>query len=313
MVSDKLKCDVLIIHSDINQKQREASVNAFKEGKVNVLIATDVLARGMDIPMVDLIIQTEPPKEIDSYIHRAGRTARAGRTGTCISLYTKMTEGLLTRIEHAAKIKFKRIGAPQRQDIINASIRDIKENLGTIHQTSVSCFKKEATDLLNEYQPDELVSRLLAFISGNTKEMKSKSMLIGAEGFVTYKLETDQPFQSASFAWSCLRKIIPQTINDKIRGMRTFKNMQGSVFDVEEDCVKAIEVAIMNFKQLNAGFKLSKCDELPELTTTDQRGQTGGYGGQSRGGFGGQSRGGFGGQSRGGYGGGNSYGGYRGR
>ena len=53
MVSDKLKCDVLIIHSDINQKQREASVNAFKEGKVNVLIATDVLARGMDIPMVD--------------------------------------------------------------------------------------------------------------------------------------------------------------------------------------------------------------------------------------------------------------------
>ena len=58
MVSDKLKQEVQIIHGDINQKQREASINAFKSGKVNVLVATDVASRGLDIPMIDLVIQS---------------------------------------------------------------------------------------------------------------------------------------------------------------------------------------------------------------------------------------------------------------
>ena len=60
----------------------------FREGKISVLVATDVAARGLDITDVDLIIQVEPPKEVEAYIHRSGRTARAGKTGTCITFYT---------------------------------------------------------------------------------------------------------------------------------------------------------------------------------------------------------------------------------
>lgn len=271
MVSDKLKQEVLIIHGDINQKQREASIQAFKAGKVNVLVATDVAARGLDIPMVDLVIQSEPPKEIDSYIHRAGRTARAGRTGTCITLYTKMTEGLLSRIEHNAKVSFKKIGAPQNQDIINASIRDIKDSLSKIHETSIKNFLKEAENLLLTYEPTDLVSRLLAFMSGQTSEMKSKSIICGAEGFVTYQLDTDREFQSASFAWSCLRKVIPQPILDKVKGLRTFKTMKGAIFDIEEADLKEVELAIKSFKSHSPGFKIFKCETLPELTNSDQR------------------------------------------
>lgn len=55
--------------------------NAFKTGKFKCLVATNVASRGLDFPEVDLIIQLQPPKEIDTYIHRAGRTARAGRSG----------------------------------------------------------------------------------------------------------------------------------------------------------------------------------------------------------------------------------------
>ena len=85
MISDKIKQEVQIIHGDINQAQREATLLAFRNGKIKCLVATDVAARGLDIPSVDLVIQSEPPKDIDSYIHRAGRTARVGRSGICIT------------------------------------------------------------------------------------------------------------------------------------------------------------------------------------------------------------------------------------
>lgn len=71
----------------------------FKEGKFNVLVATDVASRGLDIPDVDLVIQIEPPKEVETYIHRSGRTARAGKAGTCITFYMKKTAYMISQIE----------------------------------------------------------------------------------------------------------------------------------------------------------------------------------------------------------------------
>ena len=89
LLSDKIKKDIEVMHGDIAQNQREVTLKRFKEQKFSVLVATDVASRGLDIPNVDLVIQVEPPKEVETYIHRAGRTARAGRTGTCITFYTK--------------------------------------------------------------------------------------------------------------------------------------------------------------------------------------------------------------------------------
>jgi ATP-dependent RNA helicase DDX21 len=84
----------------------------FRDGKISVLVATDVASRGLDIPDVDLVIQVEPPKETESYIHRSGRTARAGNSGVCITFYTNKQQPLLGMIEHQAGIKFKKIGVP---------------------------------------------------------------------------------------------------------------------------------------------------------------------------------------------------------
>jgi len=76
------------MHGDIAQNQREVTLKRFKEHKFSVLVATDVASRGIDIPDVDLVIQVEPPKDAETYIHRAGRTARAGKLGTCITFWT---------------------------------------------------------------------------------------------------------------------------------------------------------------------------------------------------------------------------------
>ena len=113
------------LHGDIPQKQREVAFHSFKQGKLKCLVATNVAARGLDIPEVDLILQLEPPKEIDAYIHRAGRTGRAGKSGVCVTFYTRQQQPLLERIERLAKIKFKKIGPPQPSDIVKSSARDI--------------------------------------------------------------------------------------------------------------------------------------------------------------------------------------------
>ena len=76
------------MHGDIAQNQREVTLKRFKDKMFSVLVATDVASRGLDIPNVDLVIQVEPPKEPETYIHRAGRTARAGKAGTCITFWT---------------------------------------------------------------------------------------------------------------------------------------------------------------------------------------------------------------------------------
>jgi ATP-dependent RNA helicase DDX21 len=71
----------------------------FKEGKFKCLVATDVAARGLDVPNVDLVIQIEPPKDVETYIHRSGRTARAGAKGVCITFYTDKNSYMINQIE----------------------------------------------------------------------------------------------------------------------------------------------------------------------------------------------------------------------
>ena len=69
------------IHGDLSQEQRSAAVNAFKNGSIPLLVATDVAARGLDIPDVELVLNYSFPLTVEDYCHRIGRTGRAGKTG----------------------------------------------------------------------------------------------------------------------------------------------------------------------------------------------------------------------------------------
>ena len=272
MISDKIKEEVQIIHGDINQAQREATLTAFRNGKVKCLVATDVASRGLDIPSVDLVIQSEPPKDIDSYIHRAGRTARAGRSGTCITLYTRYTECLLERIEQKAKIKIKRIGAPQKKDIIEASIRDTYKSLMSIDDSMIKLFTEDAKKLIEEFGTENAVARLLAFVSGHTKHMKSRSLLCGAEGWITYSIKWKNKFQHVGYVWGFFKRMLKEEIKAKIRGLRCFASLDGCVFDFPEDDKEIFEEILYNDKFYGTNYILEIPDDLPELQSLeDQR------------------------------------------
>ena len=113
-------------------------------------------------------MQLEPPKEIDAYIHRAGRTGRAGKSGVCVTFYTRQQLPLIERIERVAKIKLKKIGAPQPIDIVKSSARDIVISLKSVNEGVLTHFNDIAEEMIEEEGPVKALSKALAFISGNT-------------------------------------------------------------------------------------------------------------------------------------------------
>lgn len=105
--------------SDLTQNKREKLMARIKEGKLRFLVATDVAARGIDIPELSHVFMMEPPEDPESYVHRAGRTGRAGASGTAITLVDVIQKMELERIATRFKIRFEEIKDPTDEDVAN--------------------------------------------------------------------------------------------------------------------------------------------------------------------------------------------------
>lgn len=101
------KDEIVILHGDISQGMREVNLRKFRDGVQKILIATDVAARGLDIPNIDLVIQLSPPENPEPYIHRSGRTGRAGKEGINITFFDESNIEDLIQIENQANIQIK--------------------------------------------------------------------------------------------------------------------------------------------------------------------------------------------------------------
>ncbi|MCC7366480.1 MAG: DEAD/DEAH box helicase [Dehalococcoidia bacterium] len=106
------------IHGDISQGQREQQLRAFRDGRVELLVATDVAARGLDIPDVTHVINYDIPDDADAYVHRIGRTGRMGKKGEAVTLITPREMRLLRLIEQQTRTKMKPLRLPTVEDIV---------------------------------------------------------------------------------------------------------------------------------------------------------------------------------------------------
>lgn len=102
------KHEVVTLHSDRNQSQRNKALASFRSGRVRVLVATDVAARGIDVDDIGFVVNYEVPATAEDYIHRVGRTARAGRDGAALTLVSPEEESTLASIERVAGITLER-------------------------------------------------------------------------------------------------------------------------------------------------------------------------------------------------------------
>jgi ATP-dependent RNA helicase RhlE len=112
-VFKKLGQKVAAFHSDLEQKEREVIMLDFKNSKLDVLIGTDVLSRGIDVTGIDLVINFDAPQDPEDYIHRIGRTARAATTGTAITFVNNKDKRKLANIEKLIERQIDRIALPE--------------------------------------------------------------------------------------------------------------------------------------------------------------------------------------------------------
>lgn len=105
------------LHGDKSQDARERTLRSFRDRKIKVLVCTDVASRGIDVKDISHVVNYSLPRELDNYVHRIGRTARAGKSGIAFSLVTPSHRQLVSRIEHRTKSRMTEGRIPNRKDI----------------------------------------------------------------------------------------------------------------------------------------------------------------------------------------------------
>ena len=143
------------INGDIAQNQRERTINQFKKGKLDILIATDVAARGLDVQRISHVINYDIPYDTESYVHRIGRTGRAGREGEAILFVAPREKRMLSSIERATRKKIEPMELPSTKVINEKRVDRFKDKINeTIANGDLAFFEK----LLTEYQQENDVS-----------------------------------------------------------------------------------------------------------------------------------------------------------
>ncbi|MBA2663089.1 MAG: DEAD/DEAH box helicase [Bradymonadaceae bacterium] len=117
------------LHGDMSQQQREHVTGRFKEGRVDIVVGTDVAARGLDVDHITHVINYEIPNDTDTYVHRIGRTGRAGRSGVAILFVTAREMRMVNQIERATRQTIKPMQIPTNADIETRRIEHIKERI----------------------------------------------------------------------------------------------------------------------------------------------------------------------------------------
>ena len=154
--------DADALHGDISQYQRELILNKFKKKRTNILVATDVAARGIDIVELSHVINYSLPQDPESYVHRIGRTGRAGKEGTAITFVTPEEYRRLLFIKKIAKTEIRKEKLPRIKDIINTKKARIKTELENIIKLETyNEYIKMAQELLKEHESENVLAALL--------------------------------------------------------------------------------------------------------------------------------------------------------
>ena len=180
------------IHGDFSQAQRERTLGKFKKQKINILVATDVAARGIDVNNLTHVINYSLPQDPELYVHRIGRTGRAGNEGTAVTFITSNEYKGLMFIQRFAKTDIRKSKIPEVEDIIKAKKKKIYNDLTAILEDEIDAkYHNWAKKLLEDNNPTKILAAILNYSFeeelnpdsyGKIKEVGSKGKQLDQQG-----------------------------------------------------------------------------------------------------------------------------------
>ncbi|MDX1903895.1 MAG: DEAD/DEAH box helicase [Thermonemataceae bacterium] len=181
------------IHGDLNQRQREKVMKQFRDGSVTILVATDVAARGIDVTGVDAVFNYDIPLDPEYYVHRIGRTGRAGNSGKAFTFIVGREFVRLKEIQDYTKKKIERGVIPSIEDLIGIKNAQFVENVVHIAQNeNIDSYEELLTQLRHAGLKDEAIIKALIqlhwqhkkteYVDMDVKEMTSSEKDFGRDG-----------------------------------------------------------------------------------------------------------------------------------
>ena len=162
------------LHGNLSQNQRDRVMKKFREGAVDVLIATDVAARGIDVDNITHVINFDIPQDPESYVHRIGRTGRAGNTGVAMTFITPREFRQLKLIERTVKTKIQRRQLPTAANVIERQRDQIISKMQTVLELNAyHDYMPIAESLLDDYSAEEVAAAALKLMQEGIKALEA--------------------------------------------------------------------------------------------------------------------------------------------
>ena len=175
------------LNGDIAQNQRERVIDSLKDGRLDIVVATDVAARGLDVPRITHVLNVDMPYDPESYVHRIGRTGRAGREGHALLLVTPRERRMLQVIERVTNQKVAEVRLPDNQAVLTARIKKLTSSLAPLVAAS-------------EASHGELLDRLIADIGCSPRALAAAllSKATNGQALTLAEVEREQPLVPSS-------------------------------------------------------------------------------------------------------------------
>ena len=167
------------IHGDLSQAKRMSVLRQFKENKIDILVATDVAARGLDISGVTHVYNYDIPQDPESYVHRIGRTGRAGKSGVAVTFVTPREMGYLRIVEETTKKRMSPLRPPSSDEALIGQQRLAVESLSEmVDKNNIADYRSFATELLEKHEAVDIIA---AALKSMTREPSDTPVSISEE------------------------------------------------------------------------------------------------------------------------------------
>lgn len=249
------------LHGDLSQNQRDAVMQSFRKKKIQLLIATDVAARGIDVDDITHVINYQLPDEIETYTHRSGRTGRAGKLGTSIIFVTKSDRRKIKLIENKLQTKLKELEMPSAQEIFKNKVQhwvdqikttplksDLQPYFAEAHKSLEDLDKETLIELMlsKEFRSFDLNPKSLSFDQEKNTERRGDRKINAPEDKDRFFINLGSRDQ---YEWTTLKDFVRSFLNlgmDDVFQVEVMKNF--SFFSTHK---KHRDLVLKSFENLN--------------------------------------------------------------